>query len=228
MKIKTVLMDVDGTMTVYPQGTIMNQSPKTLLEDLMMDSFSISREEAWKRVLACGDVETHCLTEFFPQLKVDGKRYFELLLADLKKTTIVPEDTIRLFRHLKERGIPLYTATTNSRFITLAKLAVCEGLASYEGCEYITGYFPGCAFRDPEGKYSASYYSNILKAGPFEGEYTLMIGDEPIRDGLPARRSGIRYAVNIDRKAEAPSGWDPDGILHIRSYDELIPLLEKA
>ena len=228
MKIKTVLMDVDGTMTVYPNGNIMGQSPRTLLENLMMETFGISRTEAWERVLACGDVETHCVTEFFPELKLDSVRYFDMMLAELKSTTVIPEDTVRLFKALKELGIPLYTATTNSRFITLAKLATRKGLASYDGCEYITGYFPGCAFRDPEGKYSASYYSNILKAGPFEGEYTLMIGDEPIRDGLPARRSGIRYAVNIDRMAEAPSGWDPEGILHIRSFDELIPLLEKA
>lgn len=228
MKIKTVLMDVDGTMTVYPGGSIMNKSPRVLLEDLMMETFSISREEAWARVVACGDLETHCVTEFFSELKVDMQRYFDMTLAELKPTTVVPDDTVRLFKALKELGIPLYTATTNSRFITLAKLAVREGLADCNGCEYLSGYFPGCAFRDPEGKYSKDYYKNILKTGNFEGEYTLMIGDELIRDGLPARRSGIAHAVNINRKENAPTGMDENGILHIRSYDELIPLLEKA
>ena len=221
-------MDVDGTMTVYPNGNIMGQSPRTLLENLMMETFGISRTEAWERVLACGDVETHCVTEFFPELKLDSVRYFDMMLAELKSTTVIPEDTVRLFKALKELGIPLYTATTNSRFITLAKLAVREGLASHDGCEYITGYYPGCAFRSPEGKYSKDYYKNILADGPFEGEYTLMIGDEVLRDGLPARRSGIRYAVNINRNADSPFGLDQDGILHINSYDELIPLLEKA
>ncbi len=58
----------------------------------------------------------------------------------------------------------------------------------------------GCEFRDPEGKYSAHFYPNILRHGKFDPEFTVMIGDEPIRDMIPAMKAGIKYGVNVDRK----------------------------
>lgn len=219
-------MDVDGTMTVNPGNIILNRSPRVLLEDLLMEKEGCSRKEAWGKVVACGDIETHCLTEFFPALGVDPRRFFDLLLADLKTTTVIPDDTKRFFRFLKEKNIPLYTATTNSKFITLAKLAV-GGLADYNGCEYITGYFPGCFFRDPEGKYSKNYYKRILESGRFDPEQTMMIGDEPLRDSIPARKSGIRYGINIDRNQDAAVVLR-DGIYFINSCDVLISALERG
>jgi len=219
-------MDVDGTMTVYPAGREIDRSPKALLEDLMMEKYRLSREAAWDKVLACGDTETHCLSEFLPQLGISEEAYFRSLQDALKNTVYVPEDTKRLLSFLKEQGFALYTATTNPRFMTLAKLSI-GGLADLSGCKYITGYFPGCSFLDPQGKYAPDYYQKIMAAGAFDPATTMMIGDEPLRDCIPAMKAGMRWGINIDRQQKARC-IERDGVLYINSFDVLMPLLEKT
>jgi len=110
--------------------------------------------------------------------------------------------------------------------MTLAKLSI-GGLADLSGCKYINGYFPGCSFLDPRGKYALDYYQKIMKAGGFDLETTMMIGDEPMRDSIPAMNAGMRWGVNIDRQQKA-CYIEKDSILYINSFDVLIPMLEKA
>ena len=55
----------------------------------------------------------------------------------------------------------------------------------------------------------------------------MMIGDEPLRDSIPARKSGIRYGINIDRKQDAAVVFR-DGIYFINSCDVLISALENG
>ena len=219
-------MDVDGTMAVYPRNREFDRSPMELLEDLVMEKENLSREEALRRIRSCGDTAVHCLSEFLDELGIPAQRYFDALRASVADNLTVPADTVRLFDFLTENGFELYTATTNSPFMTWAKLSVA-GLASPEGSPYITGCFPGCAFRDPRGKNDPLYYDKILGTGRFDPACCVMIGDVPEKDALPALRAGMRYGVNIDRTQPTPC-FTRDGVLYINSFDVLIPMLEKA
>ena len=226
-KIQYILMDVDGTMTglLKPGSPMMKSSPMTHLENLVMKKYAVSREEANRRICSCGDTAIQCLSEFLPQLEIDPQDYFDVMAEDLSHFIFVTEDTIRFFHYLKEKGIGLYTATTNSPFMTRVKLSV-SGIADVNSCPFLTGYYPGCLFKDPEGKYSAAYYPNILKHSQFDPEKVMMIGDEPIRDMLPALKAGIRYGVTIDR-AQKEDWFRKDGGIYVNSFDVLTELMEK-
>jgi len=226
MKVKYIFMDIDGTMTRYVQGKEYEESPRTLLENLVMEKDGLSREEAWQKILACGDIDTHCLSEFLPMLGIEAGIYFQKLYDSVKPNVEVCEDTKRFLPYVKEHGFLLYTATTNPPFITNIKLSI-GGLADQNGSPYLTGYYPGCAFLDPMGKYAPDFYKRILADGPFNPEYCMMIGDELSRDAIPAMKAGMRYGVNIDRNQDERI-YERDGVLHVNSLDELIPLLENA
>lgn len=222
--VKTILMDIDGTMTStdgHSDG--MEKGPGTHLEDILMKKNGITREEAHRRIFSCGDTSIHCLSEFLDQLDVPPEEYFNSMKADLIRHTVIPGDTICFLRTMKEWGIPVYTATTNPRFMTLAKLST-GGIAHLHGCEYITGYYAGCTFLDPEGKYSAQFYPNILRHGKFDPEFTMMIGDEPIRDMIPAMKAGIKYGVNIDRRQKDDIVCR-DGGIFINSLEILLEMI---
>ena len=225
MKVKHIFIDIDGTLTVYPSKREFSTSPMTLLEELVMARRGLSRPEANARIRSCGDTSVQCLSEFLEELEIPRREYFEALCTSLKDNIHIPEDSVRLLKFLKENGFEVYTATTNSPFATWAKLSG-SGLATLEGSEYFTGYFPGCAFLDPRGKNDPDYYTKILKAGNFDPAFCLMIGDIPEKDALPALKAGMRYGVNICRTSVAPM-VEKGGILHINSFDVLLPLLEK-
>lgn len=225
MKVKYIFIDIDGTLAVYPGKREFSIPPMTLLEDLIMEKYGLSRKEAYVKIKSCGDTQIHCLSEFLEELQIPREVYFKALQDSLKGNLCIPEDSIRLLKFLKEKGFEVYTATTNSPFATWAKLAE-GGLASSAGSEYFTGYFPGCAFLDPRGKNDPGYYSKILKAGNFDPVCTMMIGDVPEKDAVPAVKAGMRYGVNIDRSSAVPA-VEKAGILHVKSFDVLLPLLEK-
>lgn len=225
MKIQTVLMDVDGTMTGYKKPRRKSVPPLYLLENLVMKQHDIERSEAAARILSCGDCNLHCLSEFLEQLQVSRQEYFELLSNTLKESIFITEDTKQFFRFLKKRGIALYSATTNSEFMTRAKLFAGGVAADANQCEWFTGYYSGCFFRDPEGKFSPEYYPSIMKHGTFNPDTTMMVGDEPERDMLPALRAGIRYGVTVDR-TQKESLLQKDGGFYINSLDVLQSMIE--
>lgn len=225
MKVKHIFTDIDGTLVVYPENVEFSRSPMALLEDLVMEKHGIPRNEANRKIRSCGNTAIQCLSEFLEELEIPGESYFKSLCSALENNLQIPDDTVRFLEFLKVNNFEVYTATTNSPFVTWAKLAVA-GLASVEGTTYFTGYFPGCSFKDPRGKNDPEYYDKILQAGCFAPEYSMMIGDIPEKDAFPALKAGMRYGVNIDRRQADPI-IEKDGILRINSFDHLIPLLEK-
>ena len=225
MKVKHIFIDIDGTLTVYPSKQEFTTSPMALLEELVMARWGLSRPEANAKIRTCGDTSVQCLSEFLDDLQISRQAYFEALCDSLKENIHIPEDSVRLLKFLKENGFEVYTATTNSPFATWAKLSG-SGLATLDGSEYFTGYFPGCAFLDPRGKNDPGYYTKILQRGSFDPSLCLMIGDIPEKDALPALKAGMRCGVNICRTSPEPL-VEKEGILHINSFDVLLPLLEK-
>ena len=227
-QIRNILMDVDGTMTDYldpDNPAMMSLSPLAHLENLVMKKHSVSREEARRRIYSCGDTAIQCLSEFLPALEVDPGDYFKVMAEDLRHFIFIPEDTVRFFHYLREKEIKLYTASTNSPFMTLVKLSV-GGIADEHSCSFLTGFYPGCMFKDPQGKYSPSYYPDILKHSRFDPDAVMMVGDEPIRDMLPALKAGIRYGVTIQRR-QKEKWFRKDGGIYVNSFDVLTELMEE-
>lgn len=204
MKLQAVLIDIDGTVTDPLRSSMDAGILLHHLEDLVMEKWSLSRESANKKILSCGDCNIHCLSEFLEDLGIAAEDYFAAICEDLKKTIVIPDDTRRFLEFVKSENIALYSATTNPRFVTLAKLAAGGIPADHNGCEYFTGFYSGCFFRDPRGKFSPDFFPDIIKHGNFSPERVMMIGDEPIRDMLPACRAGIKFGVNIDRCQKEP------------------------
>lgn len=219
LSVKRVLMDVDGTMTDSPAGSCMGKSPLLHLVELVMKQDGLSAEAAERKILSCGDPQLQCLSEFLPMLEVDPVQYFEAVKEDLARHIAIPEDTVYFLKAMREEGIPVCAATTNSRFMTLAKLAV-GGLADINGSPYIAAYHAGCEFRDPAGKFSEHYFPNILKHHGYDPETLLMVGDEPEHDFYPALKAGIRYGVIIDRRRTESIGRE-DGGFFIHSLRDL-------
>ena len=199
LSVKRVLMDVDGTMTDSRAGAGMEKSPFRHLVELVMKQSGLSCEAAEQKIRSCGNMEIQCLSEFLPALKVDPAQYFEAVKEDLARHITIPEDTVCFLEAMRERGIPVCAATTNSPFMTRAKLAVA-GLADINGSPYLAACHAGCEFRDPGGKFSEHFFPNILKHHGYDPETLLMLGDEPEHDLYPALQAGIRYGVIIDRR----------------------------
>ena len=224
LAVKRILMDVDGTMTGYLTTSTMDLSPLRHLIELVMKHHGISESEAERRIRSCGDPDTQCLSEFLPELDIEPSTYFDCLKTDLSRHIYITEDTVYFLQAMKERGIPVCAATTNSRFMTLAKLAV-GGLADLNGSPYLAAYHPGCEFRDPMGKFSEHYFPNILKHHGYDPETTLMVGDEPERDLVPALKAGIRYGVIVDRN-QTEEYVLRDGGIFIHSLKNLAEMID--
>ena len=204
LKIENVLMDVDGTMTAVEKGrNLMQTSPLDHLVDLMVAGGGDSREEALRRIHAAGDVETTCLFDMLDQLGVAKEALWELMRDDVQKANRIPEDTAYFMKDLKAKGIKLFSATTNSPMMTLIKMSL-GGLATIDGSPYMSGFYGGNAFNDPEGKYSANFFPSIMKHGKFNPATTMMVGDEIERDLKPALKAGIKHVVIINREQNEP------------------------
>ena len=221
--VKQILMDVDGTMTCSCAEQSMEKSPFRHLVGLVAEKKHISFETAEYLIRRCGDIENRCLSEFLPELKIDAEEYFNILKEDLARHITIPDDTVFFLKTMLERGIPVCSATTNSRFMTLAKLAVA-GLADFRGTPYLVKFHSGNEFNDPRGKFSENYFPNILKHHRYAPETLMMIGDEPRRDLVPALEAGIRYGVIIDRKQTEDICCHSGGIF-VRSLEYLAEMI---
>ncbi len=200
-------MDVDGTITdIGGKGKIMDQSPLEHLVRFVMEKYSVDAEEAKRKIQSCGDLDINCLSEFLPELGIDEEEYFSVLRQDLTKHITIQDDAIVFLKVMREKKIPVYATTANSRFMTFAKLSV-RGLADCAGSEFLAGCHPGNEFHDPLGKFSRNFYQNILKNHDYSPDKTIMIGDEPEYDLYPALKAGIGYGAIINRSQKG-------GILH--------------
>ncbi|MBR2510516.1 MAG: HAD family hydrolase [Lentisphaeria bacterium] len=224
IKISRILMDIDGTMTWYTGVRARSNLMLQILAEMLMEQYGTDKETAMERILNCGDTATQCLSEFLPSLNISAEKYFAAVRDELSESIYIPEDTKIFLEKMKEAGIPVCTATTNSIFATRIKLAV-GGLADIDGSPYISGYHPGCEFGDPEGKFSAHYFPAILEKHKYAPETLMMIGDEVEHDFYPALKAGIRYGVVIDRKQKERL-IAKDGGIFISDLRVLLDLLE--
>ena len=207
-EIETVLVDIDGTLTHCVDGHESLERPvEQHLSRLCEREVSLPAET------------DPCSREVLKQLGVSIDDLFESLREDLSRHTVVPEDAVFFLQEMKRRRLPVFTASTNSRFFCNLKLSLGVQ-ADADSADGITGYFPGDCFGNPLGKFAPDYFEKILQKGNFSPERTLMVGNEVEHDLIPAKRAGIRHIVIVDRRGREKRGVD-DGVLHVQSLREL-------
>ncbi len=226
ISVDVALIDIDGTITTPIRNKDFAVSPLEQLLRLVMQSESISKEAALAKIRQTGDIKTSCIFKFLAPLGISVELYWNMLLQDIKDGIIIPEDAIFFIKNLRSRNIRLFSATTNSRMATLLKLSV-GGLGDINGSPYFDGYFGGDSFADPLGKWSPDFFPSILKAGGFDPKRTLMIGDDPERDMLPALQAGIAHVAIIDRH-QKETILHKGGVIFINSLEFLYHMLKPA
>ena len=212
LNVKNVLMDVDGTMTEEKENWhVLQTPPHEILTALLMKKHKISRGAALKLINAAGDINVMCLFDLLDKLEIPKGTYWNLVKNDIKKYISIPEDVVYFIKDLKAKGIKLFSATTNSRMMTLLKMSI-NGLATIDGSPYMSGFFSGNSFNDPKGKFSENFFPSIIKHGGFDPDTTMMIGNEIERDLEPALKTGIKHVVIIDKKQALPLVYRNRGI----------------
>ena len=197
--VGNILMDVDGTMTTEKRDNVFAMSPLEHLLKLLSEFHDISREEGIQMIEKIGNPETSCLFNFLDVLRVPKEAFWNSLANDIAQSIEIPDDTASFIKSVTSKGIKLFSATTNSKMMTLLKLSLA-GLASIEGSPYFDGFFGGDAFNDPKGKFSETFFPSIIKSGKFATERTMMIGDSEQWDMAPALHVGIKNVVVINRE----------------------------
>lgn len=208
MSVKYILVDIDGTLTSV---NIKGGMEKPLAEHFY--ELAKCRPE-----LPCDK----CISLFLADYGVKIEDYSQKVLADMKQHTFIRPDAANFLNYCIDNGKALYTATTNSKYISLLKLA-CGNFKE----ENFTGFFGGDAFNDPLGKFSPAFYPSILKALNSDGSDVMMVGDEWIRDSEPARKAGIKYTVHIDINAKEDY-IVKDGTFCVNSLNLVKDIIENA
>ena len=207
-EIETVLVDIDGTLTLCADGHEALERPlEQHLSRLCEREVSLPAET------------DPCSREVLKQLGVSIDDLFESLREDLSRHTVVPEDAVFFLQEMKRRRLPVFTASTNSRFFCNLKLSLGVQ-ADADSADGITGYFPGDCFGNPLGKFAPDYFEKILQKGNFSPERTLMIGNEVEHDLIPAKRAGIKHIVIVNRNGKETTCHE-DGAMHVHSLREL-------
>lgn len=228
LRITAVLIDVDGTMTMAPQTTAESTNeptdPVTVLVNLLAETEGLASNEALTRIRQAGNPAVTCVFDLLPALGVDRQMYWDRLVTSLRTNIAIAPDAAALIQGLRRKRIRLYSATTNSRMMTLAKLSL-GGLATSEGSPYFAGFFGGDRFGDPQGKFSRDFFPSILREARLEGRTTLMVGDDFQRDLLPAQEAGITQVVLVRRAQPVPVTSGPGGGIYVRSLESILEMI---
>ena len=227
LKITSILMDVDGTMTRIRPGGRVPVGSDVRLAELLARKRNISVEQALRLIHSQKDLDQNCIFFWAQKFGIEEEQLWKVMLEDWKGYIDLPDDLGFFLKEMKKRGIPIYSATTNSRRMTLLKMAV-GGLAEFDETPYLAGFYSGNYFHDPRGKFAPDYFPKILKAGQFDPNKTLMIGDEYGHDCAPSLAAGIRWAVLIDRDSRQPLEANENGLIRINSLRHIVPCISSG
>ena len=228
LRIRTVLVDIDGTLTDPKPG--MPELPHVdIFLKLVAEANDVSLEKA-ERLVSETVASVGDLTKFFfpygisERLGVFEDALWTAFAADAKKRLIMHSDAKNFLENLKKRhpDVKVFTATTNPRMIIFAKLAL-EGLADRYGSPYLDGAFGGEEVY-PGGKVCAEFFRAILRRVGADPETTLMVGDHPKYDLEFAKFAGISRIVLARREQTMESVVEEDGGIYIKRLDHILDL----
>lgn len=208
-----VLFDVDGTLTEVDSTGGMEHSIDFHLAAEAAGILGITPAEAMKKIEAVPGRESQCVSRLFPVFGINAEKFAVRLKSDLEKHTSLPHDALGFVRRLHEKGIKLYTATTNSKYIAMVKLSAIGLDAGYfDG--FFGGDTPGC----PLGKFDPNFFPAIMRSLGMSPKRVMMAGNEPEHDLYPALSAGLGCGVIVDRKSGVQFRRQGRGVF-VNSFD---------
>lgn len=226
--IRNVLIDIDGTFSHMPQDAYYNKTvggnyPLGILADIVKDRFHVSFGEAVRKVEQL-EGDNVCLFEACEKvLGITAKMYWNPVMTWHKKYLRIYPDAVYLIKQLHKRGINLYTATTNSRRLTILKLA-SAGLANRNGSRYFKGFFGGDSIKTYHKTNDPEFYLNIIKIAGINPEQTVMIGDDIKADRAVPKKAGLRSIV-VDRTRKKKIFCNKEGDIFVNSLAHVPDIL---
>lgn len=228
MKIKTVFVDIDTTLTdPKPEKAGEKDRQNEFFAELASKNNKISLEKAIEKIRQEEKAVESMVGKFWPfgiheKLNVSYGELWEKLSSNAKERLFMHEDAREFLVKLKEThpNIKVCTATTNPRMIIYAKLSV-GGLADESGSEFLDEALGGEEVF-PGGKACPEFYKALLKLTDSDPESVLMVGDHPELDLKLAQKAGIKHVALPRRNQRQDIANEADGGIYLKRLD-IIP-----
>ena len=101
LRIETVLMDVDGTMTAVDTGGVPTPTPLDRLAELVAARQGTSLENAKELLLRIDDINEVCLFKNADRIGVSRQELWDVLRKDLERETHIPADTVHFMTAMR-------------------------------------------------------------------------------------------------------------------------------
>jgi len=222
MTAEIVLIDIDGTVT---EGILPGRPFMDALQNLVAAKQGIPVEEALALIRKNFDADRESVITKLGRLGVSKDEYWRALMPGVRRHYRPFPDAIEMVRALRKRGFRLYTATTNSRLVCLAKLSLAN-LANRNGSVYFRDVFGGSEVC-PQGKSGPAFYTALLKRIGAAPDEVVMVGDSPEADLAYALAAGIRKVILPRRRQEAEWVRESDGGLYVQSLARVPDMLAR-
>jgi FMN phosphatase YigB (HAD superfamily) len=228
LNVKTVFVDIDGTLT-DPKPEFLNTTSVDPFSAILSEKRGISLDDAQSLIMEKVDQLDRLTDKIFPygienELGVDLKELWDAYSADYAKRLFMHSDAKEFLSGLKPNHpeIKVYTATTNPRLIIFAKLAVA-GLADINGSPYLDDAFGGEEVSEG-GKLGPDFFRALLRRTGADPDTTLMVGDHPKYDLEFAKAAGIKHIAIASR--DQNEDWiEKDGGIHLKRLDTILSRL---
>lgn len=230
LKVKTVFIDVDDTITGSKSITINENDPDLYpIVALLMRKYNLPLDEAKAVVEKAERGVGKMVGRYWPfgilnQLGLTESELWETLVNSARGRLFIYPDAVFLLKALKKfSDICVYTATTNPRLVILSKLALAN-LADRSGSPYLDGCFGGEEV-SIGGKCGPQFYLALLERTGSNPKETLMLGDDPKTDLIFAKEAGVKQVILPRREQSKDWIYEDDGGTYVKSLQLVVELL---
>ncbi len=212
--VRTALVDVDETIT-HTTGAGAGDDFLGALCHLVAQHHGVDAHRAEAIVRDTFDPEEEPLLDSHLQsLGVGFDAYWRELMGRLAACVQPYDDAVQMIRTLRDRGVPMYPATTNSGLACRAKLATA-GLAGPTGPTCFGDLLGGSEVH-PNGKRGPAFFAALLEKIGRDAQDVLVVGDDEVADLAYAQAAGIQHVVIVRRDQDEPWFRRQDGAIFVR------------
>lgn len=220
-KITTIFIDMDGTICGFKSKSDKKsvESSCPLHKFLYKENINLSNTELNDLIADLIQENYHSwLDNILKRFSVSYDDFWKFIVSYYNKRVFIYQDAINLLIDLKTKyNIKVYPATTNPKFIILAKLAL-GSMADQNTSKYFNDLYGGEEVITG-GKSSASFYKALLVKSNSTKETTLMIGDHEKFDLQFAREAGINKIILPRRDQHENIIYGEDGGIYVKSLE---------
>lgn len=223
--IRALMVDIDDTITtVRPGASAGTYNPHTgslmhVLEIAGIQMAGLSADECRRRMKKVQtETEWWHWSDFIVALELEPKQFWEFAYeTESRYMQPTGSEVGPALGRLREHGMLLYVTSNNPSSGILHKLRLA-GLGTNQGCPLFDQLLGATELNAM--KSDARYWHKALAHTGLAAQEVAVVGDN-LRDDWEVPRSvGIAATFLIDRRADR-SAEDRDGLVHVRSFDEI-------